>query len=980
MNKNLKKVISAAAALTISASSFAALAVDFPDVEATASYYQAVQELSALDVISGFEDGTFKPDELVTRAQITKMIVDALGKKKVAESAQNVATKFADVSAGEGGHWANGYISTGVASGFISGHSDTQFAPDDNVTFVQAQKMLVAALGYDALAQQNGGWPSGYTTYASQKGITKGVTALAEDQLTRAQVAQMIDNAMDVPLMVIDTYETNVFGTYPKYVEKNGTGKGYETLFTRLNAYKVYGRVTETAKTNQSLDTDKVVFQVEKADRFDDEEVYTKNGKPSRDADEMYFGNTKAESMVRTYAQALIQKNDDDEFTILSLVAAASNKSVDLLAADIDSTKSSVEDGVLYFYPTGKTSGSVKYSLAKDVEFYLNGVKQNDSFSDADLKKYIIDDDTTMITLQKTTGTGTTSTSSDYDVIMITAYGTAVVESVNDKSTSTVINFKEISSGLQKKMTLEKDDENYRYSFTLNGEAIEATDLEEYDVLSISYDMDNFRESRFYDVKVSRDIVENAKFRGSSSDGKTERFSTGDYTLSIKNQGFESAAEYTLYLDINGRVAYSEEGQNSKNIGIIKNAYTEQSGDNKVELFTKDGKATSFVVDKQDVFDNAEAIYNQAKTAQNRSDQYAYSVVEYKANSSTGKLTSVKSLYYAYDENGKLTTNVSKETTGEVVDTEYKESGAKLGSIRIAENTTIFDLTNVDKEKNDIKVITALKNGVEYTAYGYSKSKSTSAYQFVVITDGAGGIDSTSRLAVFLESYEDEQDEEGNEFDSMVVVDQTEEGAEQLTLKLDENATYADTNKSVSVSDFAEGDLLIYSLNGEGEVDEVLNVFAKTDLLGSTSFSNLYKTNALADKKWADLLGDSEEEDVNILFGAVVQQKKDSAYYLATDIAEDGSIKFSEAIDLDLTDAKIYVYNYAAREKDHGRILLDEGMMATAVEDEAYAGGDTDSDTYFVNKVAAEDQVYAVARVHGRNNDEVKEIYLIIND
>ena len=68
MNKNLKKVISAAAALTISASSFAALAVDFPDVEATASYYQAVQELSALDVISGFEDGTFKPDELVTRA------------------------------------------------------------------------------------------------------------------------------------------------------------------------------------------------------------------------------------------------------------------------------------------------------------------------------------------------------------------------------------------------------------------------------------------------------------------------------------------------------------------------------------------------------------------------------------------------------------------------------------------------------------------------------------------------------------------------------------------------------------------------------------------------------------------------------------------------------------------------------------------------------------------------------------------------
>ena len=83
MNKNLKKVISSVAALTMVASSVAAFAVDFPDVESTASYAQAVQELSALDVISGYEDGTFGPDKLVTRAEITKMIVD--GTNELAE-------------------------------------------------------------------------------------------------------------------------------------------------------------------------------------------------------------------------------------------------------------------------------------------------------------------------------------------------------------------------------------------------------------------------------------------------------------------------------------------------------------------------------------------------------------------------------------------------------------------------------------------------------------------------------------------------------------------------------------------------------------------------------------------------------------------------------------------------------------------------------------------------------------------------------
>ena len=90
MNKNLKKVISSVAALTMVASSVAAFAVDFPDVESTASYAQAVQELSALDVISGYDDGTFGPDKLVTRAEITKMIVDALAERSSAEASSSL--------------------------------------------------------------------------------------------------------------------------------------------------------------------------------------------------------------------------------------------------------------------------------------------------------------------------------------------------------------------------------------------------------------------------------------------------------------------------------------------------------------------------------------------------------------------------------------------------------------------------------------------------------------------------------------------------------------------------------------------------------------------------------------------------------------------------------------------------------------------------------------------------------------------------
>ena len=99
MNKNLKKVISTIAALAVSASSMVAFATGYPDVPETATYAQAVKELSALNVISGYEDGTFLPDKNVTRAEITKMIVTSLGSATLsaANAAAGKDTKFADV-------------------------------------------------------------------------------------------------------------------------------------------------------------------------------------------------------------------------------------------------------------------------------------------------------------------------------------------------------------------------------------------------------------------------------------------------------------------------------------------------------------------------------------------------------------------------------------------------------------------------------------------------------------------------------------------------------------------------------------------------------------------------------------------------------------------------------------------------------------------------------------------------------------------
>ena len=121
MFKSFKKVISTLAAVAMLATSASAFAVDFPDVDKSASYAGAVNTLTALGVVNGDDNGKFNPDNTVTRAEFTKMVVEAIGEGSAAASSSY--TKFADAK----GHWGAGYIETGVAKGFINGYDENSF-------------------------------------------------------------------------------------------------------------------------------------------------------------------------------------------------------------------------------------------------------------------------------------------------------------------------------------------------------------------------------------------------------------------------------------------------------------------------------------------------------------------------------------------------------------------------------------------------------------------------------------------------------------------------------------------------------------------------------------------------------------------------------------------------------------------------------------------------------------------------------------
>ena len=963
MNKNLKKVISSVAALTMVASSVAAFAVDFPDVESTASYAQAVQELSALDVISGYDDGTFGPDKLVTRAEITKMIVDALAERSSAE-ASTESTKFADVSAD---HWAKGYINQGVADGFIAGMSDTEFDPDANVTYVQAQKMLVSAIGYETFAQGQGGWPTGYKTYAASLDITKGISGIKDStELTRAQVAQMIDNAMDAPLCVIAGWKPEWNGTQTPNLEvRDGKeGRAYETLFTeKHDAYKVYGRVTETSKTG-SVDNDKVTFQVEKADNFDDEEVKA----DSPVSEDMYIGDSKADNYLRTYSQALIQKNDDDEFTILSIAAAAANKSVTVASEDFDENKST--DEALYFFPAGTTKGSTKYQLdtTNGVTIYINGVESSKSI--AELRDYLDKNETASVTLQKETETGSTSTSAKYNTIMVSSYVTAIVDEVIDKTNETSVNFDTYSSGIQAKMTVNKDDDNYTYSFKLDGKEIEAKDLQQNDVLNISYDTTgSFRESSFYDVIVTRNVVDGVKCT-SRNDSKGEYTIGGTKYKAAEGMDIdvETSTEYSLYLDHFGRIAKADENSVSKNYGVLKNIYKKAGGDYMAQIITKKGTEEEYKVDSDNVkayksylvkSDADGAVYD---STNKKTDAYPKQVVEYSVSSSSNKITI---------KNG----GVIAPTTA---DAEYKESGNKIGSVKMADSTVILDLSEVDT-KDTYSVVSSLNDGSNYVAYGYDKSKSDNTYRFVIVTEGTSSVfNSETQLAIFNGSEVVDNDGDKTAYNLVV-------NGEEKQFILDDDVVITG-NKGETVADnaFDEGDVLVYATNSEGYISRIYSVFAAQNVLNGSSFED-FRTNAfknqssvLADTKFADLLSD-DDNDVNVVFGPVVDKSGSNITIGTVTTNADGKyvVNYDKGLEVNYSNAKIYTYDFAAGSKK-SRVLLDEGIASTPDVKAAKTTVGGQDILNLEHEDVIDDVVFAVVRT--TDKDEAQEIYLIVNN
>ncbi len=185
----------------------------------------AVTALSDAGIISGYSDGTFRPQNAITRGEMIKMLTEALGYGFLAPS---MGSDFTDT----GSHWAKGHIGLGVEMGLVKGYSDNTFRPDKTVTYNEAITFILRALGYTddyILARKGSSYPTAYINLARKLDIVGNVP-----------VGDKAANRGDVALLIYQAWELT-----------RGTVQGkdfvpYETPDTMKNRSEALGQIPDT--------------------------------------------------------------------------------------------------------------------------------------------------------------------------------------------------------------------------------------------------------------------------------------------------------------------------------------------------------------------------------------------------------------------------------------------------------------------------------------------------------------------------------------------------------------------------------------------------------------------------------------------------------------------------------------------------------------------------------------------------------------
>lgn len=930
LSKVLSLVIAFAMLLTAST---LGTAYAFSDVATDSDAYEAVTALSALNIIKGYEDGTFLPDGKITRAEFATIVMRTLGMNVDSK----VDTIFNDVKAD---HWASGAINEAFGAGIVNGRTleyaaDNEtiiggtFDPEAEVTYDEAVKMIVCAMGYNLKAESLvkpgvNPFPTAYNLIANQKGITDGVAKVAGGA-SRATVAKLIWNALPVELM-----DQTSYGSEAKFEELS-----YQSLlYTKLKAVLMDAKIKEIKLDKDDKNVD--FTNIELDDVADDAKNYDGNTSDFQSIDK---GACDLAGLQGLKVKVLVDISDSKNPVAIAVFPASTNKYLTVdpdLFVEIKSGK----NGAIEYYKsvdagTTNTSSKVEYPLS----VYSNLVNI-DTYSDyaalnADIATYTSrDNEPNNVSYEFVD----TNNNGYYDTMFIINRASFVVGKVNAEDNS--FSASTATSAMNSSDTYKADKSNKGYNFDMeldpeddtlswslkddSGKDLKVSDINVGDVVTVAKSSDGT--NVYYDIVVCKSSAVTgsiSEIKEKTKNGITKTYYIIDgksYELNNSTKTIDAGSSGTFNITADGKIISYDLDATTRNFAVAVKAANDDdsfSSGAAIQLMTADGTvskvkfASDFYINdgsKQSKFENETTINN----------AIAGSVVMYELN----KNGEIKKLYYGDGIETKTDKDYKAVSVAEA-DGSYRESSEKLGANYLTDSSVVVSLDKlsniqdkkgyslitkksfIDDEKYAYKaVINSDKEIVMVAIQGFTVTPTWDSKPLYVTGTSTTSVDGETRTKVT--GYVG-KDEVSYVLDSDVTpytMDVDAAGkAKELSTTV---ANPVDEKGKALTSSIKAGDAIQFTLNGNGEINGYRHIVKAANggfyfLIAETSNQAKPGNDDSKDAEKAKLVKFTPDSSLEVL--DLVGEKKDNKY---------NAKKGLFGLDNKVSDTTYYIKGFAA--------------------------------------------------------------------
>jgi len=297
------------------------------------------------------------------------MIVCMLGLDAAAKSLEGEAVPFADVDAD---HWAAGHINVAQMMGIVNGYEDGTFRPEGNITYAEALKMVLAAMGYSEDGFLVVRWPATWIAKAIELELDKDLTIVSGLAITRGEVAKLFDNSLTKKHVVVKDGE---------FVERDPA----VTFMSKLKVNYIEGQVINSPERWDN-DDDKVTVK-DKTDKDVSFAIEDYEGLLGHNVRVWYKGSKALGVEVLSTEKVLTAKEyrkiDEPDLIFINFIEGEYDEEDNLQYAD--------EIVVVYDGSTPIAVKAVEYQVGVITDIYSYGKRMDVYLKNGTLKLYDFD-------------------------------------------------------------------------------------------------------------------------------------------------------------------------------------------------------------------------------------------------------------------------------------------------------------------------------------------------------------------------------------------------------------------------------------------------------------------------------------------------------------------------------------------------------------------------------------------------------------